>query len=151
MKHTDTNFSMHELDFIIRELSERIKHHRMHTYKIYDQDQEDKVSIIEKFQKAIRTYGYGIIMSSLPKQFPNEAHELDRLLKAICKRAEEDCENDELSHFEIHIGKEVITLTFGGPQIEGLLKLIEHIADENFYLVDYNNNVVKGWYEVPIA
>jgi len=134
-----------EIDFIVKELSERIKHHRMHTYKIYNQDQEDKIAIIEKFQKALRTYGYEVIRRKMSTQLPDEANELDRLMKAVYNQAEDACEKDELSSFEIHINKEVITLTLGGPQIEGLFRLIEQIADENFYLVDYNNHEVKGW------
>ncbi len=134
------DFTIPEIDFIVKELNERIKHHRQHYYKIYDQDQEDKIAIIEKFQKALRAYGYNMIRRSICNQMPDEAHELDRLLKAICSQHE-----DELGSFEIHINKEVITLTLGGPQMEGLFRLIEQIADENFYLVDYNNHEVKGW------
>lgn len=143
-------FSINELDFIIKEVNERIKHHRMHYYSIYNQEQEDKIAILEKFKSAIRTYGCKLIQDSLPKQFPDEAAELDRLLKALHTRAIADCNEGTDSSFEIHINNEVITLTLGGPQIEGLCKLINHIADENFYLVDYKNNEVKGWYEFPV-
>lgn len=143
-------FTMSELDFIVRELKERVTHHRMHYYGIYNQDQEDKINTLEKFIKAIREYGYNLIKKALPTQFPDEANELDRLLKAVKSNLESDLENDIYSRFEIHINNEVITLSLGAPQAEGLYRLIEHIADENFYLVDYNNHEVKGWYEFPV-
>ena len=144
-------FTIHELDFIVKELNERIQHHRRHYYSIYSQDHEDKIAILEKFKKAIRIHGYEMIKSSLPKQFPGEAKELERLLKAMHEQSLDDCAQGIDSSFEIHIGGEIVTLTLGGPQIEGLLKLIEHIADENFYLVDYNNMEVKGWSSLQLS
>lgn len=144
------DFTIHELDFIVKELNERVKHHRSNTYEIYNQDQEDKIAILEKLKVGIRKYGYDMIKSKMPKQVPDEAEELNRLLKAIHTRATTDCNEGIDSSFEIHINNEVITLTLGGPQIEGLCKLINQIADENFYLVDYKNVEVKGWREISL-
>lgn len=75
----------------------------------------------------------------------NEANELTRLMKAITKQANLD--NDayeqnptgdfDVSDVIIIIGDEAIRICLGGPQMAGLHKLIEHIAEENFYNVDY--------------
>ena len=75
----------------------------------------------------------------------NEAKELTRLMKAITKQANLDNEAYEqnqtgdfdVSDIIIIIGDEAIRLCLGCPQMTGLHKLIEHIADENFYNVDY--------------
>lgn len=81
----------------------------------------------------------------------NEAKELTKLMQAITKQLNEDNErfeqnpddaSYEISHATIVIGDTVCSILLGGPQTTGLHAMIQHIADENFYVVDYVNDTV---------
>lgn len=81
----------------------------------------------------------------------NEAKELTKLMQAITKQLNEDNErfeqnpddaSYEISHATIVIGDTVCSILLGGPQTAGLHAMIQHIADENFYVVDYVNDTV---------
>ena len=71
----------------------------------------------------------------------NETEQLEKLLKAISK-VNEDADNYLDGYFKIEIAGETIQLAYGGPQLEGLYCLVDQIAAENLYEVDYENNVV---------
>jgi len=81
----------------------------------------------------------------------NEAKELSRLMKAVTKQLNEDNDRYEadmsgdfnISEAIIVIGDEAIRLSLGGPQVAGIHAMIQHIADENMYTVDYVNDTVS--------
>ena len=74
----------------------------------------------------------------------NEAKQLERLLKAFANQMEFDIKNDTDSMARICIGSKHISILIGAPQFEGICKMVEHIASENFYKVDFKNLTVKG-------
>lgn len=71
-----------------------------------------------------------------------EQEQLSKLLKILSKV---DSNSDEYldSYYKIEIAGEAIELYCGGPQLEGLYKLIEHIAAENLYDINYENKIVS--------
>lgn len=69
---------------------------------------------------------------------------LDTLLKAMYKQMEADLNEDSTSDFLIIINNTVVHFTLGGPQFEGLLAFINHIAAENWHEVDLDNRTVTG-------
>ena len=69
----------------------------------------------------------------------NEPCELSRLLKAIQQQLDSD---DLDTYYKIILGDTTVTLVCGGPQLEGLYCLVDQIAAENLYTVDYENNLV---------
>lgn len=76
-------------------------------------------------------------------QINNEPYQLSKLLKAIKHQSELDIVNKTDSCYQIFIGGELIHLVCGGPQLEGLYCLVDQIAVENLYTVDYENCTVK--------
>ena len=76
-------------------------------------------------------------------QLKNEPYQLSKLLKAIKVQAEADIVNKTDSYYQIFIGGELIHLACGGPQLEGLYCLVDQIAAENLYTVDYKNCTIK--------
>ena len=78
----------------------------------------------------------------------NEAEALEQLLKAIDEAADIndklfDLSLDSSENITIIVGSKLIQLYLGGPQIQGLCKMVSSIADENGYEVDFNENTVK--------
>ena len=71
----------------------------------------------------------------------NEAGQLMKLLKAL-KKINDDADSYLDSYFNIEIAGEVIKLVCGGPQLEGLYCLVDQIAAENLYDVDYKNCII---------
>ena len=69
----------------------------------------------------------------------SEIHQLSTLLVAIKQQLEKA---DPEAHYEITIGDTIVSLACGGPQLEGLYCLVDQIATENLYTVDYKNNLV---------
>jgi len=76
----------------------------------------------------------------------NEAKHLERLLKAFDKQMADDIANDTLSYITIRVGNRHVKILAGAPQFEGICRMVEHIASENFYEVDFNNLTVKSCY-----
>ena len=76
--------------------------------------------------------------------YKDEAAELDKLLKAMFKQIEKDVEEETDSDIIILVGDELVRLVLGGPQLDGLLALIYHIAEENWYEVNVENRTVSG-------
>lgn len=83
-------------------------------------------------------------MAFVSTVYTPEHERLDKLLKAMYRQLEEDLKEDVNSDFMIVIGDTVVYLTLGGPQVEGLLAMINHIADENWHVVDVKNRTVTG-------
>lgn len=73
----------------------------------------------------------------------NEAHQLEKLLKTFSRLMNADIANNTISTVTIHIGNRRVELLAGAPQFEGVCKMVEHIASENFYEVDFENLTVK--------
>lgn len=69
----------------------------------------------------------------------DETHQLSTLLVAINQQMEKD---DPDACYKIIINDTTVTLVCGGPQLEGLYCLVDQIAAENLYAVDYKNNLV---------
>lgn len=81
----------------------------------------------------------------------NEAEALDQLIKAahslMTKVADSfESADDSAENYEFTITVDGIQTAFyaGGPQIEALYSFIKHIADENFYYVDFDKMSVEG-------
>lgn len=80
----------------------------------------------------------------------NEAKELSRLMKALSKQMQLDNDKFEanpdadfdISDITIIVGDETIKLVLGGPQVAGLHLMIQQIASENGYDVDFENDEV---------
>lgn len=78
----------------------------------------------------------------------NESEALQQLLEAADsaiekqnKAFEED--KEYLDEFTITVNGVQTAFYLGGPQLDGLCAFVGHIADENFYEVDFQNNTVK--------
>jgi hypothetical protein len=77
----------------------------------------------------------------------NEAEALQQLMQTIntalsderFKQYEDDVMSDEIL---ITIGGVQTAFYLGGPQVDGLMAFIDHIANENGYEVDFNNSTV---------
>ena len=61
-------------------------------------------------------------------------------------RFELDSQNFVDEQFTITVGGRSIAFYLGGPQAEALYRFVEHIAAENLYSVDFENNTVDGWH-----
>ncbi len=72
----------------------------------------------------------------------SEAEQLTTLLTAFTRLMERDVENDEVSYVRIYVGNNRVKLLAGAPQFEGICKMVEHIAGENLYDVDFKNLLV---------
>ena len=77
----------------------------------------------------------------------NEAEALQQLLVAVDIAADdflERCQqhDDWTGQFTINIAGQSVAFHIGGPQIDALYDFVQHIADENFYSVDFENNTV---------
>ena len=77
-----------------------------------------------------------------------ESAALEQLLKAA--NAAIDCyderfanDNYELDQFTITVGGVQTAFILGGPQYDALIDFIQHIADENLYLVDFDELTVS--------
>jgi len=66
---------------------------------------------------------------------------IDAAGKDFVERAEKH--DDFTGQFTINIGGKSIAFYLGGPQMDGLYTFIHHIADENFYFIDKDNNVTS--------
>lgn len=77
----------------------------------------------------------------------NEAEALQQLMQTIntalsderFKQSEDDVMSDEIL---ITIGGTQTAFYLGGPQVDGLMAFIDHIANENGYEVDFKNSTV---------
>ena len=70
----------------------------------------------------------------------SEAAAIQQLLDAIDEAYEPEAE--DWPQLKITIGCNEIAFTLGGPQIEGICKFCQQLADENAYSIDFENNVV---------
>jgi len=80
----------------------------------------------------------------------SESAALTDLLRCVNSALEEqnyrfeiDSQNYADSQFTITVQGRSIAFLLGGPQTTALCKFVEHIASENFYAVDYENNLVE--------
>ena len=72
----------------------------------------------------------------------SEAEQLTTLLNAFARLMERDVENDTISVIRIYVGNKRVKLLAGAPQFEGICKMVESIASENLYDVDFKNLLV---------
>ena len=79
-----------------------------------------------------------------------EAKALDQLLKLATDAMQTQAEEDAQSNFTNPIGQFTITIggvqtafMLGGPQYDGVLAFITHIAYENGYMVDLDRLTVE--------
>ena len=80
----------------------------------------------------------------------NEAEALQQLLAAVNnaldaqnKRFEQQPDDYIDEEFTITVNGIQTAFILGGPQSQALFEFIQHIADENFYAVDFNNAIVE--------
>lgn len=81
----------------------------------------------------------------------NEAKELSRLMKALSKQMQRDNDRFEanpdadfdISNITIIVGDETIKLVLGGPQAAGIYSMIQQIASENGYYIDFESDEVR--------
>ena len=86
----------------------------------------------------------------MEKQNGWEATELQKLLRAASTALNELADREEIAgldveaNFTITINDQTCTFVLGAPQVEGLYAFINHIADENWHIVDFENKTVTG-------
>ncbi|HZK25112.1 MAG TPA: hypothetical protein VFC74_06960 [Oscillospiraceae bacterium] len=92
-------------------------------------------------------------MNKSERDSMNEANELSRLMKAMTKQMQSDNDRYEenpdadfnISNITITVGDETIRLVLGGPQAAGIHSMIQHIASENMYCVDFDRDEVHDY------
>ena len=79
----------------------------------------------------------------------NEAAALQQLLEALNdaldannERFERNADSAYYEQFTVTVGGVQTAFVLGGPQTQALCEFIQHIADENFYAVDFDNSTV---------
>jgi hypothetical protein len=113
---------------------------------MYHDNEDCDVDVITRLEKELpyNVLSVNATLNPFVSIYTGEAKMLDKLLKALFNQAEKDLKHNTDSDIIIIIGDEVVRLGLGGPQIDGMLALIYHIAGENFYDVDVENRTVKG-------